>query len=213
MNILAINTAFNESYVAVKKDDSVVLKNMDSSLKQSENILGLIDQSLDEANIRIDHLDSIACVIGPGSFTGIRIGASLCKGFCFNNKTIKRVPINSLDLVAYTFSKTKPLSSFWVVLNALSGNLFACNYSKDGDKIGEYSLAFGDEISNINGIVVGLEEEGLEICSNFVNLNSLDLLELSEKTCLMQKTSLDFEPLYLRKSQAEAELDKKNENN
>ena len=126
MNILAINTAFNQSYVAVKVNDKTVLNQMDSSLKQSENILGLIDSSLNQANGTLFDINAISCVIGPGSFTGIRIGASLSKGFCSALPNIKRIPINSLDLLAYTFSKTNPANDFWVVLNALSGNLFAC---------------------------------------------------------------------------------------
>ena len=90
MCILAINTAFSQSYVAVKTKTKSVSKQMDSSLKQSENILGLIDSALNEANINITNINKVACVIGPGSFTGIRIGASLAKGFCCANKNIKR---------------------------------------------------------------------------------------------------------------------------
>ena len=138
MNILALNTAFTQSYVAVKTADKTILESMDSSLKQSENILGLIDATLQKAQIEISKINTVACVIGPGSFTGIRIGSSLAKGFCFNLKKVKRVPINSLDLLAYTFSKTNPNKDFWVVLNALSGNLFVCQYSKDAVKISDY---------------------------------------------------------------------------
>ena len=56
MNILAINTAFKESYVAVKTNEKTITKQMDSSLKQSENILGLIDTTLFEANVNINNI-------------------------------------------------------------------------------------------------------------------------------------------------------------
>ena len=209
MNMLAINTAFKESYVGVVSNDNKVLKSMDSSLKQSENILGLIDNVLNESNIEVNDLDSIACVIGPGSFTGIRIGASLSKGFCSAFPSIKRISINSLDLLAYTFAKTYPKGDFWVVLNALSGNIFACKYNNSGERITAPILAFGDGLEEIQGIIVGLEEEGLGMCNNFAHFTSDDLLSyaisLNNKGCY----TLDFEPVYLRKSQAEAELDKK----
>ena len=212
MNILALNTAFNQSYVAVKTENKTILENMDSSLKQSENILGLIDTALNKAEIELSCIDAIACVIGPGSFTGIRIGASLAKGFCSNKEHIKRIPINSLDLLAYTLSKTKPNQDFWVVLNALSGNFFACMYSKNGEKLQEAEL-ISDNIAKISGLVVGLYEEGLDICNCYVALSSSDLIEYSIFKANNQKENLDFTPLYLRKSQAEAELDKKNGNN
>lgn len=213
MNILAMNTAFNESYVAVMANGKQVLKNMDSSLKQSENILGLIDNALGEAKTTLNNIDAIACVIGPGSFTGIRIGASLSKGFCSAIPFIKRICINSLDLIAYTFSKTKPNSNFWVVLNALSGNLFACEYLKNGERVCEPCLVFGEELEKITGTVVGVLDESLDMCTHNVNLNSEDLLEYSTQKFNKLEFSEDFVPLYLRKSQAEAELDKKNGNN
>lgn len=213
MNILAINTAFSESYVAVKTDSKLITKQMDSSLKQSENILGLIDNALSDANININDINSIACVIGPGSFTGIRIGASLCKGFCNAIPHIKRIAINSLDLVSYAFLKTNPNNDYWVILNALSGNLFVAKYSKNGQVLIAPMLASGENIDKINGVVVGIDEEYLDICNQYVKLSSENLLEYSIKLNDEQKESSEFTPVYLRKSQAEAELDKKDGNN
>lgn len=211
MNILAVNTCFNKSYVAIKSNDNLICKEMDSSLKQSENILGLIDNALSELNISIQNINCVACVIGPGSFTGIRIGASLCKGFCTANKNTKRIPICSLDLVAYSFAKSLPSSEYWVVLNALSGNLFIAKYDKNGKRIIDPMLASQDNLNVINGLVVGITDENLEICNNNIILSSNDLIEFAIKN---EKTTEggDFIPLYLRKSQAESELDKKDAN-
>ena len=212
MNILSLNTSFNESYVAVKTNSQTILKQMDSSLKQSENILGLIDMALYEAKIKLANVDAIACVVGPGSFTGIRIGAGLAKGFCSAMPNIKRIPINSLDLLAYSFSKTMPKNNFWVCLNALSGNYFVCKYSAAAKQLCEPFLAFGDDVEKIDGCVVGIKQECLEICNSFVELSAKDLLEYAEILNENILMSEDFTPVYLRKSQAEAELDKKNGN-
>ena len=208
MNLLAINTAFSETYVAVSNQNIKILKSMNSSLKQSENVLGLIDEALLQADVQPIDLDAIACVIGPGSFTGIRIGASIAKGFCTSNNKIKRIPINSLDLLAYSFAKTLPENEFWIVLNALSGNIFACKYNKFGKRILEPTMVFGEELLNINGIVVGLKEENLEMCNHYENLTSECLIDYAEHINILEDDSADFIPLYLRKSQAEAELDK-----
>lgn len=211
MNILAINTAFSESYVAALCNNKKIYKSMDSSLKQSENILGLIDKVLNEANIMVEDLDSIACVVGPGSFTGIRIGASIAKGFASAFSGIKRLCINSLDLLAYTYSKSAQ-NEYWVILNALSGNLFACKYAKDGTRLCEPFLASDKNLSEISGDIVGLEEENLEFCKNFVTFTSENLLEYAILQKNKQNFAVDFVPVYLRKSQAEAELDKKESN-
>ena len=212
MNILAINTSFNKSYVAVNINELNVYKNMDSSLKQSENILGLIDTALKDANAELSEVQAISCVIGPGSFTGIRIGASLGKGFCSAYKNIKRISICSLDLIAYTYSK-KSKGDFWVVLNSLSGNLFVAKYNANGERIIEPKLLDQKCLDEISGIVVGIDEESLNLCNQFVSLSSEDLLEYSCKLANNNCFTNDFVPLYLRKSQAEAEYERKNQNN
>lgn len=210
MNILAINTSFNQSYVAVKTSDCNVLKQMDSSLKQSENILGLIDTALTEAKTDVSKLNAIACVIGPGSFTGIRIGASLVKGICSALTNIKKIEICSLDLIAHQFiNSTSVTEDFWVATNALSGNIFACKYNKDGDRKLEPFLANGDNLEQITGIVVGISEENMDICNCNVDFTSDVLLQYAQILYNQGRFSSDFVPVYLRKSQAEAELDKK----
>lgn len=213
MKVLCLNTAFSQTYVAVENNSAIETKTMDSSLKQSENVLGVVDECLCRAKIDISDLNFIACVIGPGSFTGIRIGASLAKGFCMAVPHIKKIAINSLDLLAYIFAKNyKPNKEFYVVLNGLSGNIFACKYASDGKSLQPASLLFGQEICLLCGTIVGLKEENLDICNNFVDFSSDTLLEYAKEQIQFGNFVEDFVPLYLRKSQAEAELDKKNEN-
>ena len=213
MKILCLNTAFSETYVSVQNENLQAEKTMDSSLKQSENVLGAVDECLNKTNLQIKDLDVISCVIGPGSFTGIRIGASLVKGFCAPYPNVKKVQINSLDLLAYTYTKlNKPAQDFYVVLNGLSGNIFTCKYNKNGEQLTQPQLMFGDEILTLKGTVVGLKQEEYSICNQFVEFNTSDLLEYTRQKVENNEYSQDFTPLYLRKSQAEAELSKKNGN-
>lgn len=213
MNVMCINTAFSQTYVVVKSNNLIVEQTMDSSLKQSENVLNVVDYCLTNANLKIEDLNFISCVVGPGSFTGIRIGASLCKGFCMACQQVKKVQVCSLDLIAHTFVKqNNPTTAFYVALNGLSGNVFACKFNKYGERECEPYLASGDQIEQINGIVVGLKEEMFDICNNFVEFSTKELLDYSLEKIQKQELSADFVPTYLRKSQAEAELDKKNGN-
>ena len=203
-----INTANDELFVVLQKDNKVFHKIISSKMHHNETMLPVVDEMLKENNISIQNINEFGVVIGPGSFTGIRIGASIAKGFCTSNNKIKRIPINSLDLLAYSFAKTLPENEFWIVLNALSGNIFACKYNKFGKRILEPTMVFGEELLNINGIVVGLKEENLEMCNHYENLTSECLIDYAEHINILEDDSADFIPLYLRKSQAEAELDK-----
>jgi len=209
MKLLAINTAFNQSYVSLLNDDCKYVKSVDSSLKQSENILGIVSDVFDEAKLKVFNLDAIACVVGPGSFTGIRIGVGLCKGFCVACKNIKKIQINSLDLLAFAYSK-KAKQNFNVVLNALSGNLFVCKYNKGGKRLCEPYLLTQELQPDCE--VVGLKEENLDFCSYYEEFTSSDLLNYATMLFNANEFSENFIPVYLRKSQAEAELDKKPNN-
>lgn len=213
MKVLCLNTAFSETYVTTKNNEVLARKVMDSSLKQSENVLGAVDECLNNSNLKIQDLDVVSCVIGPGSFTGIRIGASLVKGFCMAYKNIKKVAINSLDLLAYIFVRNiNPEMDFYVALNGLSGNVFICKYNKDASPITKPYMATGDDLNLQDEIVVGLLEENFDICNMYVCFDAESLLNYTLEQIEKNNYVDDFVPLYLRKSQAEAELDKKNGN-
>ena len=53
MKILCLNTAFSETYVSVQNENLQAEKTMDSSLKQSENVLGAVDECLNKTNLQI----------------------------------------------------------------------------------------------------------------------------------------------------------------
>ncbi len=70
-----------------------------ASISHSRHLLGLIQQTLDEAELRLEQLDAIAVVRGPGSFTGLRIGIAVAQGLAFGHQ-IPVIPVSSLAAVA-----------------------------------------------------------------------------------------------------------------
>jgi len=87
VKILGIDTSSNPASVAVTDGDRVIAEaeTRDKS-KRSTDILPLIDSVLKKSGISLDGVDAYAVAIGPGSFTGLRIGLALCKGFALANK-------------------------------------------------------------------------------------------------------------------------------
>ena len=100
MNILALDTSTDICAVGVS-DDQGLRCEYRARLHRShaERIIGIIDQVLMEANLKVDQLDGFAVSIGPGSFTGLRIGLSVVKGLAFD-PPIPVVPVNTLDVLA-----------------------------------------------------------------------------------------------------------------
>lgn len=214
MKILTLNTAFANSDIAIDIDGKKDYISHSSSAKQSENALVCIDELLKRNNTKIQDIDTMGVVIGPGSFTGIRIGVGLVKGMAVAKPSVKLVGICSLDLLAYTYYSQTKCNEFSCVLDALSGNIFICSY-KNGKRSNEPKMLTGEELDNLNGTVVGLKSENLDFCTDFVEFSPQKLMEYTNH----KVSNNDFVdesnllPLYLRKSQAEAGLDGTNKKN
>ena len=81
MKLLAVETATSWQSVALLDDDQVLAHHdQDAAGSQARLLLPAIDQLLSETGLRLTHLDALACSIGPGSFTGIRVGLATCLG-------------------------------------------------------------------------------------------------------------------------------------
>ena len=213
MNILAFNTAFSNSDVALKTNYKQSFISLDSCAKQSENILVCTHNLLKQNNIKIQDIDVIGVVVGPGSFTGIRIGVGLVKGMYIAKKSLKLVSICSLDLMAYIYAKQNNISNYYCVIDALSGNIFVCEYN-NGKRISEPKML--EDIEELQGKkVVGLSSENLDFCDDKVTFTPDMLLDYTISQCknnnfVEEKNLL---PIYLRKSQAEVGLENENKKN
>lgn len=82
MKILSIETSGKVCGVALAEDDKLIKeKIIEDENTHSVKLMPLLDELLKETNVKISDIDLFACDIGPGSFTGIRIGVSTVKAF------------------------------------------------------------------------------------------------------------------------------------
>ncbi len=101
MKILAFDTALRQCSVALGIDNKQVafLQSQELS-KQSEELFPLVNQILTDRQLSFSDLEAIAVNIGPGSFTGVRIGVAAAKGLKLVLPDIKLIGITSLELLA-----------------------------------------------------------------------------------------------------------------
>jgi len=94
MNILGIETSTAVCSVGIVTGNGKTLERSQSeSHIHSEKLQVLISELLEDARVRLQDLDAVAVSIGPGSFTGLRIGLSSAKGLCYSiGKPILTVP-------------------------------------------------------------------------------------------------------------------------
>ena len=97
MLILAINTSEAACDVALVRDSNVLAERREDLLRgQDGRLPGLVDEILSGASTVLQDISRIAVVIGPGSFTGIRIGVSFARGLALA-LDIPAIGITSLE--------------------------------------------------------------------------------------------------------------------
>ncbi|MDE3058610.1 MAG: tRNA (adenosine(37)-N6)-threonylcarbamoyltransferase complex dimerization subunit type 1 TsaB, partial [Bacteroidota bacterium] len=100
MTILAIETATDICSAALVRDRAVLAhRSLSEKNIHSEKLLPMIDEILKESALRLHDVDAVAVSIGPGSFTGLRIGLSAAKGLAMG-AGISLVPVPTLDALA-----------------------------------------------------------------------------------------------------------------
>ena len=98
--ILCVDTSSFICSVSVFENLSLISSNSTEVEKShSKFIIQLIDQSLKDANIKINEIDAFAVSMGPGSYTGLRIGVSTIKGLCYSLEK-PLISINTLEILS-----------------------------------------------------------------------------------------------------------------
>lgn len=126
MSILAIDTATQVSSVAVASADKLAAElTMQAKLTHSETLMPHIKEVLRMANVRKEQLEGIAVSIGPGSFTGLRIGLAAAKAMAYA-LDLPIVGVSTLKALAYHY----PVPGIRIVslLDAQKGNAYCESY-------------------------------------------------------------------------------------
>lgn len=104
MSILAIDTVgIGSSIAIIDYDGDCFVERNSTSNSHAESFFQILDTLFDRHNYNYDKIDHLAVVIGPGSFTGIRVGISAAQGIDLaTNKPIYGV--SALEVQAYAIS-------------------------------------------------------------------------------------------------------------
>ena len=99
MNILAFDTSTEKFSITILKNNKVVL-NLSKILNKtySKFLIPLLKESLEQSNLNIKKINNIIISLGPGSFTGVRIGIAAAKGLGIPHK-INILGFNNMDVL------------------------------------------------------------------------------------------------------------------
>lgn len=198
MNYLAIDTSGKSLTVIIKKGDNEFVFHDDKcAFRHSVELMPRVEALAKEAEFDFKNADFFACVVGAGSFTGIRIGVATIKAMCFAyNKPC--LSVTSFDTIAYN-ERGKVMA----IIDAKHDGFYACGY-EDKKVTFPPSYLMRDELE---GIITDYKILSFEEVSGFdvkvVSVASGLIKAIEQKQSEITLDLDKLEPLYVRKSQAE----------
>lgn len=237
MKILSIDTASTVCGVSILEDTKLIC-NLDRNTGRthSENLMPMIDNTFKLSNLSLKNIDLIVCDIGPGSFTGIRIGVATAKAFS-DSLNIPCIGISSLESLAYNIKNNiEENEIICSIIDCKNDNCYFALYEKSNNILAnliepqaesvEACLSIlksycEDTLGNSTITFVGDGSEAFkskiqDVFSNCtfadLSLNTLNSYSLAFAGLNKYNYNSDIQevlPLYLKKTQAERQLDEK----
>ena len=233
MKILAVDSSSKTASAALFEDRRLTAQFSVKTETHSAVLLPMIEDMLKAAKTSVRDMDLLAVTVGPGSFTGVRIGVSLVKGLAFADRT-PCVGVSTLEAMAHPFGGTEGLAV--PVIDARRGTVFTALFRTKADgsvtrltedaqmSLGELMtvLAGYDDRIYFTGdaapTVLGREDRpagaaatpaGLDVCA--ASGAGIRAYELYTAPDAVKESFTDaaLVPAYLKKSQAERERDER----
>lgn len=230
MKILALDTSAKTASVALTDGRRLIAANtLNAGLTHSETMLPMIVSLLRDAKTCVDDIDMFACTVGPGSFTGVRIGVSVIKGLAYDKNKIC-VGVSTLESLARNIVDDGIIVP---VMDARRSRLYRAVFKRENgmltrlsdddakpvddiaaeiSKYGRDIYFVGDGYDIINGVFASTKEtpEPLRRSNAYsVATAALEKYENSDTTERKKMCDTLLFPEYLRPSQAERTLTSK----
>lgn len=231
MLILALDSTSLSGSAALCEDDRLIASfTVNTGNTHSETLLPMVEQVLKVSGHTPADIDLFACTTGPGSFTGVRIGAATIKGLAFG-KGRPCIGVSVMDALAEACPM--PSGILCPVMNARRGQVYNALFTYDGEKptrlCADRALPITELAAELNepayaGQAVYLVGDGAKMVCDAVTETGLlpasRLIRLPENLrwpdafCVAQTarrlydtgvrtTDAELTPVYLRMSQAE----------
>ena len=230
MKILGIDTSTMAANVAVLEDDKLICEyTINTKKTHSQKLMPMIENILKLSDLDIKEIDAIAICVGPGSFTGLRIGMATAKAMAHVNN-IPLIGVNSLEILGANMDLCN--RNICSILDAQRNQVYMNKYILKDYKITELeeiSIKAIDELleeissSNEDWVLVGEAvykyKEKIEEISNITIPSPANNITKASTLCFVARDKMlandqvyncyNINPMYIRKSQAEEQDEEK----
>jgi len=221
--LLNIETSTAVCSVALGKDGKLLaLKENKEGMKHASHLTVFIESILKENGYTTADLDGVAVSMGPGSYTGLRIGVSTAKGICFGSN-IPLIGLSTLQSMTKALLNTQNLKSllknpeqayFCPMIDARRMEVYTSFYNSNAEQVKDISAdiidenSFSNELSNREIVFFG---DGSDKCKEVIKSDSgifldnitttaVGMIELAEQKYNNKELEdvAYFEPFYLK---------------
>ena len=161
MIVLALDTSGVDCSACVydSASDTVLGEVCESIGKgHAERLMAVIDGALQQAQLPLQKIGRIAVTIGPGSFTGIRVGVAAARGFALS-LGVEAAGVTTLETIALHHLLENPGRPVAVGLDAKRGEAYLQTFAADGSPLREAALLFLEDartaLSGFDGAIIG----------------------------------------------------------
>ncbi len=227
MKILAFDSTAKIASVAVTDGDRLLGQyNIDNGLTQSELLLPMAENLLKALKLSYSNIELIAVAVGPGSFTGVRIGVALAKGIAFS-KNIPCVAVSTLDELCENISPLRGILA--PCMDARRAQVYNALYRSDSSGLTRLtpdraiSLSeLANELRAFEGEDIYIAGDGYDVAKKALSADGIKLADtppllIAENAYSCARVALkkynagevltdtELAPTYLRLPQAERE--------
>ena len=156
MRVLAIDTVTEMCSVALSVDEEIVGRQEKAVNRHSSIVLGMIEGLLDEAGVSLTQLDLIVNDVGPGSFTGIRIGMGVAQGLAYG-ANLPLLGVDALSVLAQG-AAIEHSNNILAAIDARMGQLYWAEFTRQQgtlNLLGALHLSHPEQISVTTQSVYG----------------------------------------------------------
>jgi tRNA threonylcarbamoyladenosine biosynthesis protein TsaB len=225
MKVLALETSTTAGSIAISDAEELIGElRINVNVAHAERLMNSVNWLLNASRLSAKNIDAFAVSIGPGSFTGLRIGLSTAKGFSYaTNKPLVSVP--TLD----AFARTLPFCSYLIcpMLDARKNEVYTGLYKweegmckkiisesavnpsdflKDMKKIKETTVFMGDGTKIYKKLIIDiLKNKAIFAPASKMSPSASSVAEIALEKLKQELTAdpVSLTPFYIRKSEAE----------
>ncbi len=192
-----MDTSAKRLVLAAENGERVYLSAEDCAMQHSVRLMDGVGGALGAVGLTVKECDFIACAVGPGSFTGIRIGVATAKGLCFA-ADLPAVAVTSLEAIAYAEESGDKIA----VIDAGHGHVYAQGFGGVRLDAGFYPLGEVLAVRERTHAAL-LSSEGVAGAETVRVDIAKGLLRAAERSAGCAGPSSSLAAVYLRKSNAE----------